>query len=111
MVVENPKTLANLKVKGYLNKWARGYFANRAMVKCKEEGVYLQWINPAYTSITCYKCGKIDKQSRAKQSVFKCTSCGNTLNADYNAALNIALKGQERVNKSLPNKNPVRASY
>ena len=44
----------------------------------------------------CSKCRKIDKQSRAKQ-VFKCTSCGNTVHADLNAARNIARIGQERI--------------
>ena len=31
------------------------------------------------------------------QSEFICTGCGNTVNADLNAAFNIALKGQERL--------------
>ena len=105
IVVENPKTLANLKVKGYLNKWARSYFANRLNQRAIEEGVFVVWINPAYTSISCSRCGKIDKLSRVNQSLFKCTECGNTLNADYNAALNIALKGQVKLIK-LVNKVP-----
>lgn len=41
------------------------------------------------TSITCNKCGVIDKVSRLSQSVFKCTACGNEDNADANASKNI----------------------
>jgi hypothetical protein len=50
--------------------------------------------------------GLIDKQSRVNQSEFICTGCGNTVNADLNAAFNIALKGQERL-KLLADKTPV----
>lgn len=98
LVVEHPKVLSNLRI----DRWARSYFANRASMRAQEEGVYVQWVNPAYTSITCSKCGHTDKQSRVKQSVFRCTACGNTVNADYNAAINIARKGQERLLKKRP---------
>ena len=103
LVVENPKTLANLRS---LHRWARSYFANRATERALEEDVYTIWIHPAYTSITCFKCGHIDKRSRVNQSLFKCTECGNTLNADVNAAFNITLKGQERLAKQV-DKAPV----
>jgi putative transposase len=49
-----------------------------------------------YTSLRCSDCGWIDKNSRQSQAAFCCTFCGFTLNADYNAALNIAA-GQVRV--------------
>lgn len=106
LAVEHPKTLANLK-SGKLQGWARSYFANRLSQRAKEEGVYTVWINPAYTSITCSSCGLIDKRSRANQSEFECTGCGNMVNADLNAALNIARKGQERLSK-ITGKAPVK---
>lgn len=108
LTVENPKILVNLK-SGKLQRWARCYFSNRATVRAQEEGIHVVYINPAYTSITCNKCGLVDKKSRVNQSIFKCTGCGNTLNADLNAALNITLKGQESINKFLYGKDPVRA--
>lgn len=50
-------------------------------------------VNPKYTSQTCNACGSIDRNNRVSQSEFICTSCGNTDNADFNAAKNILSKG------------------
>ena len=47
-------------------------------------------VNPAYTSQRCSACGRVDAKSRESQAVFACTACGHTLNADVNAARNIA---------------------
>jgi len=105
-VVENPKALSNL-CSGKLQGWARSYFANRLTYRAEENGVNVIYVNPSYTSITCSKCGKIDKESRVNQSKFICSSCGSEFNADINAAKNIARKGQERV-KYLLDKTPVR---
>lgn len=91
LVIEDPKVLANLR-SGKLHGWASTYFAKRCYTLGEEEKVLVLSVNPAYTSITCSSCGKIDKQSRVK-SVFKCTSCNQEFHADINAARNIALKG------------------
>ena len=50
-------------------------------------------VNPAYTSQTCSQCGCVNKHSRTSQSHFECTACGFTINADLNAAINIAVLG------------------
>ncbi len=47
-------------------------------------------VPPAYTSQRCGGCGHVDRKSRESQAVFRCTACGYTLNADVNAARNIA---------------------
>ncbi len=47
-------------------------------------------IKPAYTSQTCSGCGHRDPESRESQSRFRCRACGLTVNADVNAAKNIA---------------------
>jgi putative transposase len=47
-------------------------------------------INPAYTSQTCSGCGHRDPESRESQSRFRCRACSLTVNADVNAARNIA---------------------
>jgi transposase len=44
----------------------------------------------AYTSQRCSACGHVDAKSRESQARFACTACGHTLNADVNAAKNIA---------------------
>jgi transposase len=58
---------------------------------CEERGVLILRKDPAYTSQRCSKCGWTRKSNR-KGSVFKCGQCGNTLDADLNASLNLALE-------------------
>ena len=49
---------------------------------------------PAHnTSITCARCGVVDKRSRRTQARFQCVSCGHADHADANAAENIRLQG------------------
>ena len=50
----------------------------------------IEKIKPAYTSQTCSGCGHRDPESRESQSRFRCRACGLTVNADVNAARNIA---------------------
>ena len=72
------------------------YYQLREFVtyKAKRCGIAVKLINPAYTSQKCSKCGHTDRENRPKkekgQSYFKCTKCGNEINADHNAAVNIA---------------------
>ena len=47
-------------------------------------------VNPAFTSQRCSACGHVAAESRESQALFRCTACGFTLNADVNAAKNIA---------------------
>jgi len=47
-------------------------------------------VNPAYTSQTCSVCGHCSPANRESQAVFRCVACGLRVNADVNAARNIA---------------------
>ena len=47
-------------------------------------------ISPAFTSQRCSAGGHLDPKSRESQARFGCTACGYTLNADVNAARNVA---------------------
>ncbi len=47
-------------------------------------------INPAFTSQRCSTCGHVAAESRKSQALFSCVACNFTLNADVNAARNIA---------------------
>lgn len=51
-------------------------------------------VNPSYTSQECSKCGHTCKENRRTQSLFECTSCGYTENADLQACFNILQRGQ-----------------
>jgi len=54
-------------------------------------------VDPKYTSQKCSHCGFISKENRKTQEHFKCVSCGNELNADYNASENIKMSGQSHL--------------
>jgi putative transposase len=55
------------------------------------------YVNPAYTSQACSDCGHIHPDNRKSQSEFLCQSCGLTLNADLNAAINISRAGHAQL--------------
>ena len=52
--------------------------------------VEVKFVDPAYTSQTCSACGHCERANRQSQSSFRCQQCGFCLNADINAARNIA---------------------
>jgi transposase len=47
-------------------------------------------VSPAHTSQTCSACGHRAPENRKSQAVFRCVACGHQVNADVNAAVNIA---------------------
>ena len=91
--VENPGT--NVAQKAGLNRviLERGWslFKKRLTDKATNATtpVELIFINPAFTSMCCSKCGHTDKTNRESQAIFCCKACGYTNNADINAAKNI----------------------
>lgn len=77
-----------------LRYWS--YYVLQSMIeyKAKLEGIEVKYIDPAYTSQTCSYCG--ERGERKKQEDFVCTNpqckrCGEKINADFNAARNIAM--------------------
>lgn len=94
LIVEDPKVLSNLKGNKFLVRWARTYFAYRLEVLGKEKEVYVKFVNPAYTSLICYKCKEKDMTSRDGLR-FNCLKCGNKDHSDINASKNLAQKGQD----------------
>ena len=81
----------NVRQKAGLNRailasgW--GIFARRLEYKAAGR---VEKVNPAYTSQRCSACGHIAAESRKSQALFACVACHFTLNADVNAAKNIA---------------------
>lgn len=62
--------------------------------KAKLADVWVQYIDPRYTSRTCSVCGHAEKANRKTQSHFQCVCCGQVANADINAAVNIAARAE-----------------
>lgn len=81
-----------------LSSWSYYELQNMIEYKAKREGIKVRYVDPAYTSQTCSKCGHVDKENRPTQAKFKCINCGLELNADHNASINIA-RSDNFVNK------------
>lgn len=73
-----------------LGIWTYYDLESKIDYKAKMLGIKVRFVDPAYTSQTCSKCGYVDKENRKSQSKFICKECGLNINADYNAAINIA---------------------
>jgi len=60
--------------------------------KAAEAGRKLGVVNPAYTSQTCSKCGRLEPKKLTDRE-HKCSQCGYTAHRDFNAAQNILALG------------------
>lgn len=59
--------------------------------KSKEYGIEVRIVDRYYpSSKTCSKCGCIKQDLKLKDRTYICTSCGNTIDRDLNAAINPA---------------------
>ncbi len=73
-----------------LRNWSYFKLEQYITYKARIYGIEVRKINPYRTSQICSCCGHWEEGQRIDQSHFKCKSCGAELNADFNAAKNIA---------------------
>jgi putative transposase len=71
-----------------INSFPYSMFQIFLKYKCLNLGIKVEFINPAYTSKTCSRCGSLNT-SRPKQEIFICNDCNFQLNADLNGSRNI----------------------
>jgi IS605 OrfB family transposase len=66
----------------------RGFTADKAQTI----GSIVKAVDPRHTSQRCSECGHVHRRNRPTQSLFRCRECGYEVNADLNAARNVAWK-------------------
>lgn len=71
--------------------WAHAQLLFFLEYKCAAAGVEVVFVNPAWTSQECSRCGYRSKSNRSSGG-FCCRKCGHRAHADLNAAQNILQK-------------------
>lgn len=84
------------RVNRWLNVWLKGRLHRALAYKAQLHGVQLNVVNPAWTSLTCTRCGYPSRTNRKGDS-FVCRSCGYSGSADAVAATNVLRRGSDRV--------------
>jgi IS605 OrfB family transposase len=97
LYAENLKSVkTNSKLGKHFNNklqyWSYAQVLNKLETLSEREGFYFFKVNPAYTSQTCSFCGEVDKSARNGE-VYQCKNCKTTIDADYNAAINVLHRG------------------
>jgi len=69
--------------------WSFGQLQAFIAYKAARSGIRIEYVEPAFTSQTCARCGVLGVR---RGDVFSCTTCGQ-VHADVNAAVNIAAGG------------------
>jgi putative transposase len=93
IVFENLKHIGSTMPGGQkFHKWAHSQLVRYVQYKANGNGIDVAFVNPKNTSRRCCECGHTGDRNRAGRDWFECEECGNTANADYNAAKNIGLR-------------------
>jgi len=74
----------------FLRNWSYADLQRLIKEKAARAGIAVRHVDPYLTSQTCSECGHFEPGQRPEQDTFLCAQCGAKLNADHNAALNIA---------------------
>lgn len=92
-------SLENLNIKGikknqYLAKAISDsnlyYTKQKIIEKATKHNIEVREVSMFYpSSKTCCKCGNIKKQLKLSERVYKCSKCGNEIDRDLNASINL----------------------
>ena len=88
------------KFRTRVGKWSFNQLRQYISYKAALNGVPVVLVNPRYTSKTCSNCHHIGNR---KGKVFECNNCGNNMDADINASINIATLAGSVINPEKTN--------
>ncbi len=99
LVMENltdirERTKGRRKQRRAMSNWSFAQLQSFLAYKAAYRGIHVQFVDARYSSQACSRCGYLDKRNRVRQSEFSCKHCGFSLNADYNAAKNLASRAR-----------------
>lgn len=80
----------------WFHAWAFRRLADYVEYKATTHGIDVVYVDPANTSRRCPECGCTTAGNRPHRGHFSCLECDRRQHADYNAAINIALRGVRR---------------
>jgi len=86
------KAKRRTQTKRRMHSWPFASLKAKVAYKAEERGCMVVAVDARHTSQRCSCCGHIARTNRRSQSEFWCRKCGFHLNADLNAARNIAAK-------------------
>ncbi len=75
-----------LALRRRLSLWQFSAIRTAVETKAEMAGIAVAFVNPAYTSQNCARCGL---RGNRKRHSFTCPHCGMAMHADLNAAVNI----------------------
>jgi len=75
-----------------LHGWEFDRFTTLLEYKAEEHGILVDRVSEQDTSKTCSCCGRKRDANRVERGLYVCESCGTTMNADVNGAVNIRRK-------------------
>jgi len=80
------------ETKRRIHGWSFAQLKGFIGYKAEERGVTVVVVDPRHTSQACSRCGHTARTNRRSRGRFVCRACGVELQADLNAARNIAAK-------------------
>ncbi len=91
-ICKRMKVRRRTQTKRKMHSWSFAQLKGFIAYKAEERGCTVAVVDPRHTSQACSCCGHIARNNRRSRSAFWCRKCGFHLNADLNAARNIAAK-------------------